>query len=137
MSCPIGVAKVEADLEPERLSDDAAALIEALLPLGSPGREQFLAQVPHAVVVKRCGCGCVTVDLEVDRSGAQPAVGLGGIVAEADWTFDTEVAGGLLLFAQDGYLSGLEAYSVTADSVTRWPLPRKIAQPTTTATADD
>jgi hypothetical protein len=85
----------------------------------------LLAQLPHTSVVRRCGCGCATVDLHVDRAAVAPATVGENPVAEASFAVDdANVSGGVLLFAEDGYLSYLEVYSVQDKPITRFPEPR-------------
>jgi len=98
--------------EAQPLTADVVATIDALLPPGTPGREELLAQLPHSRTGERCACGCATVDLIVDRSAVRPANVTSNPIAEASFTSDdgTE-AGGVLLFAEAGYLSLLEIYT--------------------------
>ena len=86
----------------------------------------MLCQLPHAVVRRRCGCGCATLDLAVDRSAAPPAaVGNSSVVASASFSVDgLSDTDGVLLFAEDGYLSCLEVYSVADEPIRAWPDPR-------------
>ncbi|MCR6489901.1 hypothetical protein M8542_44525 [Amycolatopsis sp. OK19-0408] len=73
-----------------------------------PGAAQLRAQAETARVTGQCGCGCPTIDLEVDAT--LPAADLEEPV-EAD-----APGGGLILFADEGRLSGLE-YWTTSDDV--------------------
>ncbi|GAA3190138.1 hypothetical protein [Streptomyces ramulosus] len=112
------------------LPGDVAATIEALLPPGTPAREELLRQLPHTVVSRRCGCGCATVDLLVDRS-AVPGAALreedAPVAASATFHVPgTPEGAGVLLFAADGYLSCLEVYSVSDVPVRTWPDPRTL-----------
>ncbi|MFG2093723.1 hypothetical protein [Streptomyces sp. NPDC048612] len=101
------------------------AIIEALLRPGVEGREELLRQLPHTTVGRRCGCGCATVDLVVDRSAALPASVGNEVVASASFPVDGGIpAAGVLLFATDGYLSCLEVYSALDILITTWPDPR-------------
>jgi hypothetical protein len=103
---------------PDPLTPEMATTIEALLPPGTPGREQLLAQVPHTTVGERCRCGCVTTDLIVDRSTVGPAPASTNPVGEASF-----VGGGVPLFTDAGYLSLLEVYSVHDDPIMTFPAP--------------
>ncbi|MDF3291203.1 hypothetical protein [Streptomyces silvisoli] len=109
----------------EGLPADAAAIIEALLPPGTRGREELLRQLPHCRVERRCGCGCATVDLAVDNAVAPPAtVAEDGIVAEGSFSVDgAATEAGVLLLVANGYLSCLEVYSALDEPVTTWPAP--------------
>ena len=108
----------------EPLPADVVATIEALLPHGTPGREQLLGQIPHASITKHCACGCATVDLEVDRSAVRAADPNGNIIASAWFPLPGhDVAGGVLLITSQGYLSCLEVYSVLSEPIRRLPSP--------------
>ncbi|GAA0392453.1 hypothetical protein [Streptomyces luteireticuli] len=102
----------------EPLPPPARATLEALLAGADPA---LRAQVPYARVAGRCGCGCVTVDLAVDRTAVAPAPAAGNPVADG-WYAAPEGTG-VMVFARDGYLSLLEAYGIDGP-VTAWPEPR-------------
>ncbi|MFG3252461.1 hypothetical protein [Streptomyces sp. NPDC048172] len=107
-----------------RLPPDAAAIITALLPPGTPGREELLRQLPHTHVVRRCGCGCATLDLTVDRTAASPAPVEDGDAASASFRPPAQLtAATIVLLTSDGYLSCLEVYSVSDTPITAWPAP--------------
>ncbi|MCZ2527688.1 hypothetical protein [Streptomyces sp. HB2AG] len=108
---------------PEELAPDAAAVLAALLAGPGPVFAALRAQIPHARVTGRCGCGCVTVDLEVDRAAAEPAPPHGSPVVEASFPV-APVWAGVVALTHEGYLSGLEVYSVADAPVTAWPDPR-------------
>ncbi|MFF0080778.1 hypothetical protein ACFYR1_13910 [Streptomyces canus] len=50
----------------EPLPPEVMATLRALLAGRDPVSGALPAQVPHTRVSGRCGCGCATVDLEVD-----------------------------------------------------------------------
>ncbi|GAA2203099.1 hypothetical protein [Streptomyces bangladeshensis] len=106
----------------ERLSAEATATLRALLAGADPVSSALLAQVPHTRVVGRCGCGCATVDLRVDRTAADPAPPHGNPAVDA-W-YRAPHAAGVMVCTEDGYLSLLEIYSVSDEPVTAWPDPR-------------
>ncbi|MFD8421898.1 hypothetical protein [Streptomyces sp. NPDC059466] len=108
----------------EPLSPEAAATLRALLAGSDPVSNALLAQIPHTRVVRRCGCGCATVDLEVDRTAATPAPSHDNPAVDAGYT--NPHAAGVLVFTEDGYLSLLEIYSVSDEPITAWPDPRFI-----------
>jgi hypothetical protein len=112
------------------LPADVAATLRALLRGGDPVSVALRAQLPHAWVAGRCGCGCATVDLEVDRQAVpaapahdSPAVEA-GYISPADAADGGPVCPGVLVLTDDGYLSRLEIYSVGDEPVTAWPDPR-------------
>jgi hypothetical protein len=120
--------------EAQYLPADAAAIIDALLPAGTRGREELLGQLPHCRVDRRCACGCATVDLTVDPSAVPPADIAGdGVVASGSFPVDgMPSAAGVLLFVTNGYLSCLEVYSALDEPITTWPPPHLLELDSTT-----
>lgn len=68
---------------PRLLSDIERGVIARLLAVSFPGRDELRAQLPFAIIVGQCGCGCATVNLAVDRAAA-PAPVLSGAPVSAD-----------------------------------------------------
>jgi hypothetical protein len=85
-------------------------------------REDLLRQADVAVVTGYCGCGCPTVDREVDASLASPIDGE-RVVIGADWAPRDDDGGGVLLFIIEGWLSLLEVWWVV-DAPPAQLLPR-------------
>ncbi|MEU6356123.1 hypothetical protein ABZ896_43585 [Streptomyces sp. NPDC047072] len=106
----------------ETLPPDVSATLGALLTGGDPVSSALRAQIAHARVVGRCGCGCASVDLEVDRAAVAAAPEHGNPVADG-WYVVPEDAGALV-FAERGYLSLLEVYSASGEPISAWPDPR-------------
>ncbi|MFC9894605.1 hypothetical protein ACFVMC_13030 [Nocardia sp. NPDC127579] len=106
-------------MERDLTVDEQGALL-AMLRRDFPGAAELRAQALTAKVVGKCRCGCPTIDLEVDPS-APTAVDIPNPVSEAS-TDD----GGLLLFARDGKLTGLEYYPLTDVTPDRFPPPDRI-----------
>ena len=77
----------------------------------------FLDQASHLRVVGGCGCGCPSVDF---KAGGQDAVA--SIIADAEGTSPEGVMVGVILWAKEGRISGLEVYPF-ADTG-RFGLPR-------------
>ena len=93
-----------------RLSPEEQAVILALLTQDFPGADELRAQVPSAVVIGHCACGCATVDLRVEagpRALASPVQD--GVLISAGVRGRSD---GVLLFVEDGRLSCLEISSV-------------------------
>ncbi|WIY05865.1 hypothetical protein QRX60_19210 [Amycolatopsis mongoliensis] len=85
-----------------------------------PGAVELRAQAGTARVTGRCGCGCPTIDLAVDDD--LPAARLAGrVVVEAG-----APDGGLIVFADDGRLSGLEYWTVSDEVPAGFPPPDRI-----------
>lgn len=94
-------------------------MILALLVQDFPGADELRAQVPSAVVTRRCGCGCATVDLHVGsgpRALAAPV--RDGVLISASVRGRGD---GVLLLVEKGRLSCLEVYSIEDEPA---PLPR-------------
>ncbi|MGW4126292.1 hypothetical protein [Nocardia sp. NPDC004711] len=94
--------------------------LRAMLEGDFPGAVELRAQVRTAKVVGKCRCGCPTIDLMVGPS-APTAPNVANPVIEAV-TDD----GGILLFVQEGKLTGLEYYSLTDDTPDQFPPPDRI-----------
>lgn len=112
-----------ADAEP--LPADVIATLEHLLRPSDPVHAALLAQIPHATVQSRCGCGCATVYFDLDADAAtpgpvdptrHPVVAAASIVA-----LDGQMPGEVLVFAPHGYLSWLEVCSWSDDTITALP----------------
>ena len=106
----------------EPLSPEESATLAALLAGPDPVRGALRAQLPHTRVVGRCGCGCVTVDLAVDRTAAAPATVHENPAVDA--TYGGPDFAGVMVLTDEGYLSSLEIYSIADEPITRWPEPR-------------
>jgi hypothetical protein len=108
------------------LTDVEQAVIERLLTVPFPGRDELRAQLTHVMVEGGCACGCVTINLAVDRAVATPAPIRHGAPVSADISDDEYDAGIVLLVDSDGFLSCLEAYSIGDEPVRRFPPPDRI-----------
>ena len=109
---------------PRPLSTQEHSILARLMEFDFPGAESLRAQIPFVSVVGFCPCGCVTRALEVDRSKVPPAKGSGtpiGAEAEINASGDCKYGGGIMVFAKDGYLSSLEAYSNDVEPIRNWP----------------
>ncbi|MCW6003744.1 hypothetical protein K1W54_04005 [Micromonospora sp. CPCC 205371] len=110
---------------PRPLSDDERAVMARLLSVPFPGRDELRAQLPFATVEGRCGCGCATVNLAVERAAA-PAPVLSSAPVSADLSDGEYYAGIVLLVDGEGYLSCLEVYSIGDEPVRRLPPTEQI-----------
>ncbi|MEV4210118.1 hypothetical protein [Micromonospora sp. NPDC049662] len=88
------------DGTPRPLNDIERAVIARLLAVPFPGRDELRAQLPFTTDGGRCACGCVTVNLAVDRVAA-PATVLSGAPVSADIS-DDEFYAGIVLLADGG-----------------------------------
>ena len=73
---------------------------------------EFLQQLGRARIVSRCGCGCASVDFNVDGVVASPGSGMTQVGDDYYWTAASGGIGGVFVFARNGRLSGLEVWSV-------------------------
>jgi hypothetical protein len=109
----------------DALPPGVSATLHALLIGPDPVSSALRAQITHARVADRCGCGCATVDLSVDRTAAPPAppasTQSSGLAADAWYAVPADA--GVLVFTEDGYLSRLEIYAAADDPPTTWPEP--------------
>jgi hypothetical protein len=91
--------------EPRPLTPDESESLDCLLRADFPGVDVLREQAEKARVVGGCGCGCPTVNLEVDLRRSRRADPGRGVLSA--WVLDDEGAA-LLLFVREGKLSGLE-----------------------------
>ncbi|WP_198347814.1 hypothetical protein [Nocardia terrae] len=92
----------------------------AMLEGDFPGAAELREQALTVKVIGKCACGCPAIDLLVDPT--TPAAPNRPNPAREAATDD----GGLLLFVQDGKLTGLEYYSWTDDTPEHFPPPGRI-----------
>ncbi|MFE4973278.1 hypothetical protein ACFRAR_14325 [Kitasatospora sp. NPDC056651] len=110
------------------LPREAVRPLEALLQDDDPTHRALLAQLPHPRVTGHCQCPCASLDLGLDRAAAPAAPVTPDPAATASMhDADGEPVGGVLVFAQDGYLSGLEVYTWADEPITRLPPPDRLS----------
>ena len=95
------------------LTSNECELLELLTAQDFPGAEELRSQVDYALAQAGCGCGCGTINLEVDRSVVSKAeLTRQPIRGEADLIDSSgQSIGGLIVFAREGYLTGLEVFT--------------------------
>lgn len=96
------------------------AVLDLLLGTDFPGAAALRAQARTAEVTGRCPCGCPTIDLAVDATVTVADVG-SRVAVDVD-----VVDGGLILFVDEGRLSGLEYWSVADETPVEFPPPEEI-----------
>ena len=113
----LSASDIEAVLNARRelprplLADERATLLALLNHADFEGRDALVAQVESVRVDSYCGCGCATVGLVVDRSLPSAPLTYRPIPNEAAvYDPEGEPLGGVIVFADDGYLSNLEIY---------------------------
>jgi hypothetical protein len=102
------------------LSREVVGTLQALLAGDDPVFTALREQIPFARAVSRCPCGCPSVGFEVDRLSVPAAPSRISPIASGwydDQTHD------VVLFTDDGYLSGLELNYVSGEIPTAWPDP--------------
>jgi len=111
-----------APLSPRRLQPEERATLLALLNHADfEGRHALVEQVDAARADGHCPCGCATVGLVVDPAAPSAGKTYRPIPNEADvHDADGGYIGGVIVFADDGYLSALEIYSIS-DPITQLP----------------
>ncbi|MEU5263053.1 hypothetical protein [Amycolatopsis sp. NPDC021455] len=82
---------------------------------------ELRAQAATARVTGRCGCGCPSINLEVDRTLPVAVVADAPVAVEADVP-----GGGLIVFAEEGHLSCLEYWSTGDEPPAAFPPPDRI-----------
>jgi hypothetical protein len=109
-------------MEPRLLKPEESAVIRVLLDHADfDGRDELLEQVPAARVVGRCGCGCATVELAVDKAPADDAVSYPIPNQATVLDEDGNLIGGVLLFVKDGRLAELVVYSFEDEPIRVFP----------------
>jgi hypothetical protein len=104
----------------QAVSAEVVETLNALLAGDDPVFTALREQIPFARAVSRCPCGCPSVGLEVDRLSVPAASSPVSPIALGwydDQTHD------LVLFTEEGCLSGLDLGYVSDDVPTRWPDP--------------
>jgi hypothetical protein len=79
-------------------------------------KEGFLAQLATATVVRRCACGCASVDFAIRGEEAPKGVGLQML---GDFLCGDKKTGlnGVFVFARSGVLAGVEIYQLSDEKI--------------------
>ena len=72
----------------------------------------YLSQLERATVVRRCPCGCASIDFAIDGRESSEA----GIIPFGDFV-TPESKHGFFVFARGDLLAGVEIYQLAADSL--------------------
>ncbi len=97
------------ELERE-LTPDESALIHWMLKNGCSNLDEYVDQLSHATVCRKCACGCPSIDLSIDGKTPDYSIGL-SVLADYQWKPSSGGLMGAFVFARKGQLSGLEIYS--------------------------
>lgn len=102
---------------PRPLNETEKAVLLRVLSLTEPPEiETLRAQVEVAVASESCPCVCPSVGIEVDPVRAQPISNVGRLDLEV--YYDT---GAVMVWADDGWLSNLEAWWWSDEAPTEFP----------------
>lgn len=113
---------------PRALSAYEVGVLRFVLSADFPGVETLRAQVESLVVVGRCDCGCPTVDLSTDAEAVaaveleQRVLPVGAVIAP----LGDEPPGEVIVFADNGLLSGLEYVYYDDTPPAAWPEPSRL-----------
>ena len=105
---------------PRPLLQEERNLLSFLLQADFPGAETLRSQVEHTTVVSRCGCGCPSVGLSVDKTNSEPAMFYDDIPVEG-LPVEEPTGPAVLLFVRDGYLDDLELMYLSDAPPSDWP----------------
>ncbi|MEU2014345.1 hypothetical protein, partial [Nocardia sp. NPDC019302] len=104
------------------------SVVTKLLSSDAPGATEYLAQVPYAQVVATWGVGSPSVDLSVRPGAVQASGAPDGIFASGAVTDrDGSPIGEVILWVQNGWLSGIEYAWYTDERPRALPEPDRIA----------
>lgn len=103
---------------------ERGVLVRVLSSASLPGAEELLDQVPVTTVL---GGLPTLLDLAVARSARPASVPDGPVPMRAFVIGDSdEIEGEILVWVQDGYLSGLEFAWLTEEAPANFPAPERI-----------
>lgn len=108
---------------PRPLSPREKEVAEWLITNGGASEEEkkdYLAQLQCSTVIRRCPCGCASVDFAIGGRESSEV----GIVPFGDF-ITPESQHGIFVFSRGGLLAGIEIYQLAADSLPV-ELPRPI-----------
>ncbi|MEV4057415.1 hypothetical protein AB0J55_39955 [Amycolatopsis sp. NPDC049688] len=108
-------------MAPRPLTATERTTLDTLLAKDFPGAAELRAQAATARVTGRCGCGCPSINLQVDRTLPVAAVADDPVAIEAD-----APGGGLIVFVDDGRLSCLEYWTTADEPPAEFPPPGRI-----------
>jgi hypothetical protein len=82
-------------------------------------KKDYLSQLERAAVVRRCPCGCASIDFAIDGRESSES----GMVPFGDF-ITPESKHGIFVFSKGDFLAGVEIYQMAADSLpSEFPLP--------------
>lgn len=99
-------------------------MLDLMLGQDFPGAESLRSQVPFVQVVGRCDCGCATIDLEVAPGAPRATPDVRSRVIPVTGYVGSDIdqpKAGIIVFVDEGFLSGLEIYRLAEPAPHEWP----------------
>jgi hypothetical protein len=93
------------------LEDEERVVIGWLIDHGTGDVALLRSQLDHASVAAKCGCGCASIDIAVERTEGTKE-GPMQVVADFAWKTNTGHLCGAYLFTRGGHLGGLDLWSI-------------------------
>jgi hypothetical protein len=109
------------EVVPRPLLHEERDLLSFLLQAGFPGVQALRSQIEHTTVVSRCGCGCPSVSLLVDKDKTEPTISYDDIIPVEGLPAEEPTGPAVLLFVRDGYLDDLELMYLSDTPPPDWP----------------
>jgi hypothetical protein len=97
--------------EDRSLTQQESELVRWLLIHGKEEAKEYLPQVEKLHVVRRCGCGCASVDFSMDGNAPNFQTGI-EILSDYRWRTSSGNLCGAFIFARENILAGLEVWSI-------------------------
>ena len=86
-----------------------------------PGLRELRSQIPDAVVVGQCDCGCPTVDIEVLGGASQSNIQHSAPYEGRVTALSDEPVADIIVSLEGGFLRSLEYVSYTDQAAADWP----------------
>lgn len=93
------------------LYEQERTLLRWMVAQTSGAGSHLLAQLDHATVAARCGCGCASIDLAIDGAEEDKKEPL-NLIADYAWKTKAGNLCGACLFTRRGHLAGLDLWSI-------------------------
>lgn len=114
---------------PRELTEREREVLEFLVSIDDPAAHALRAQAATAQVTGECKCGCGAIELDVDRERTPPVAVSFPIESFKDDRDDPEACLWLMLWATDGWISGIEIAWLSEDGPQGLPSPEGFDQP--------
>ena len=110
---------------PRALTEAERWLTKWMIEHGTCDHARFLSQLDAAQVWSQCSCGCASVNFQI---GDHPTHSKSGLQILGDFIYGEEQTGlfGAFVFAKDGWLAGLEVYSLSGETPSVLPDPEDL-----------